>query len=827
MKIARALVEAKSKEQVSELISKLARAGEDSGGGIFADELGFKTADEAIDAALEGVKSIEDSAIGLFDSVDAFNDANKPFGGGMGGDPRRGAVRHPIVGIMDTGAGVRDALGRTGIGQLASSIKRSFQSAFGNAFDIIRAGGGEGKRISQDVERILSDSAAMTANYGMRIKAAIQANFGRVPGLTRSSSSSLGLADDFNDIVSKVERGEKLTGPEKKVWAVWVDINTELARVGESKGVLIERSVGEADFKDMVGRTVSFIRDGIPLRGVVEKTNGGMLVRTAEGRVNLRYGDKFWTGSLANPETFFPRELKPGILDELAKSGSDINKRAAEYLLEKQYARDAADADKIIARMLNPEDVVVDSPVKSRLRRARMGDLLPPEFYNRNFAEVAEKHIARTAIDIATANTWGGSYERLAELLKTVPRGERERVRSAIEAGLGMNKSKPESKAIALEGSYQAVSKLSGLQTAAIQLSQFASNVGILGVKAAAQGSWEVIKGFRHGLDEINRIRLAGVIDEDILSLHGFDDLRGAVRSASNFALSPMKLIDRIGRYPAAKAGLVAVQDLVKKIKFDIAYEGGRTTKTIHQNAAYRTLSEWFSFTDEDIVRMANSGMTDSDKVLAMRGGVKTQITTRAADVPMHVNEVPALRMLWRFKTFAYGQARLFGWAAKEASHGNFAPIVRLAAASAVIGEGVLGIKEKVLEFMTGEESKRPTLAETAEKGWDALAMRAWSNIVETGTFGLYKDVYDKVDPDAPAYKKQLSAPVLNTFGNILDAAAYGAKTEGEFLQKIEAAAGDLSNKEIVIVKQFYKRAHEGKTYRQENPAPAKDEEAD
>jgi hypothetical protein len=67
MKIARALVTAKSKDQVAFLMGKLARAADDSDGGMFGDDLAFKNADEAITAALPDEIGAVDGDTGTVD----------------------------------------------------------------------------------------------------------------------------------------------------------------------------------------------------------------------------------------------------------------------------------------------------------------------------------------------------------------------------------------------------------------------------------------------------------------------------------------------------------------------------------------------------------------------------------------------------------------------------------------------------------------------------------------------------------------------------------------------------------------------------------------
>lgn len=809
MAIAKALVEAKSKEQVANIVGKLARAADDSSGGMFMDELGYASADDAINAVLGADAP---GMAGLFPDVDALTEASRVYGGGVPGQLSMVALPDP--------SGPLEALWMAARrGKTLKGIKDFFVQYMGNAFDRVRQAGPSGKRIAQDMERVLTESAARTANYGIRLKEVIRANFGKLPGLNPDARRSLGLTDEFNDMVSKVERGEKLTAKEARVWKVWVDINEDLAKLGEQKGVMIERLVGASDYKDLVGRRISFFRDDLTRTGILEtvEPSGNMIVRTAEGRVRLRNGEAFWSGSLVDPQMFFPRELKAGIMERLMDDASEETYKAIEHLIAKGLAKDEAHARRILREIMFPGDITVESPVKSRLRMPRTGKLLPDEFYDRNFAKVAEKHIARASLDLAMTETWGAQSAQLMELLKGIPMAARKETLEIIKTGVGAEFPRAATKLIAAEGAYQAFTKLSGIQTAIIQGSQLASNVAVLGPKATVKGLWDVVKSAVTNRKLINEIKLSGVIDEDILALQGFEDVGGVAKGAVNMALSPMKFIDGKLRLVSARSGLAAAKDLLQKIKVN--------GKTIEKNAAYRSLSEWFQYTDEDILRMKAKGMSQSDRLLAMRGGVKTQITTRAADIPYHVNQMPALRMLWRFKTFSYGQAKLFSWAVKEVGRGNAVPLMRMAVAAAVIGEGIVSAKQAFIQWATGVESKRKTLKEDLDKGWEAIAKRAWDNVVETGTFGLYTSAWEMVAPGSPPYKKQLAFPAASSIATLLDSIAYGSKTEGEFLQKLEAAGMSFSDKEIVIFRQAYKRLHEGKTYRQENPAEPKEDE--
>jgi hypothetical protein len=875
VRLMKILSEAKSKEQVGSIVSDLSRVADDAGGGMFGETLALNNVDEVLDdlevkivdernAPLQRDVDMIEIQIGqrrqrgedfsdLEEQVAKLREAMKKNAGGMN-SKRRGAALNPTAGMVDLIAGA-SGIFRARPGSTREQIAIGIRSILGNASDMVKHyAKGSGKRITQDMEWVATQAAAMQANLGLRLKEAIRSQYGRVPGLTHSSREALGLArDSFNDIVSKVMRGDHLDKAQKKVWDTWVGINKELAEQGARNGVMVDRIVGDAKAdKNMMGKRVGFIDpQGIPREGIVIETQAGFKIRTSEGVFKLKYGESYVSETLVDPEFYFPRELRQGI-DELAHTvGTPEHQRWVEYLIERDLVDNAEDAQRLIQSTATKSVVEVASPVRSRLRMRRYGDLMPPEFYNRNFAEVAERDIARKAMDIAWAKRWGKRDEKLGELLTGLSDNQVRKVHEAIGLGLGQHQPFPAGKAVAFEGLYQAVTKLSGLQTAVIQMSQLASNIGTLGTKAGMKGLWDVVKpgaGDRRLMH-----RLQGLIEQDMMSLQGFEDVGGAAKAAGNLILSPMKFVDTQMRHIAAASGKFAVEDALKKIKFhgDVTATSkagntinlkGETPNPIGKpvdNASYRLLSDWFKFTDDDIKRMAKEGMSPDDLLMAGRGGVATQVTTRSLDTPVATLQVPVLRMAWRFKTFAYGQARIFGFAAKEAIKGNVTPLIRLTLASALAGEVTGQGKDLVMQAVAwgmdkinGEgdaeapkpkqESWEDTLAkgETPQEKALAIAERGWKNTLEAGTFGLYKDTFEMVDPEAPAWKSPMP-PVFKTVQNVWGAIKYAAEnsdSEESFLDNLKQAGMDFTQKEIVPLKQFYQMNHGGRTFRQENP---------
>lgn len=755
----------------------------------------------------------------LDDPVDALREAAEVKTGGIGQGKRKGAatVGDPIDAIQGIAEAAKGTLAKFGI-----DIKKAHQLTtriFGNAFDRLKSLGDGGKGLSENLTKVFLNAEHDTARLGFRLKESVKANFGRFYGLSKDSRTSLGLNDAFQDIVTKVEKRQKLTNAESRVWHEWATINKEIADLGRKFGVSVERVVGDHPKGLLEGK---FVEWGANNRGRVKTDTGTRLIMES-GEI-LDTGTVFYSEQLADPSTYFPRQLKKGITEKLADEGSEESKRAAQWLIDKKLASDAKAARKIIDRMLGKaQDIDLTTPVTSRLRIARTGVLLPDEFYNRNFLEVAERHISEASLDIAIAKYFGKNMEKAAGLMQKLPsRAHMEEAQSILSHVLGRHPEKVSNaligKLAAAEGSYQAASKMGSIMTGIIQATQLASSSGILGVKPALQASMAALKDLVTGRRLIDEIKLSGVIDQDVLSLVGVDDATGALRTAANVATLHVKGMDRVLRVHAAIMGKIAAKDAVNKLRV----AGGQ----IQRNAAYRLLSDWYDFTDADIVRMVKEGMSEADYRQAVAGGVKTQVRTRRADMPLWMS-TPGGKIAMRFKTFSYGQARVFHWAAKEITKGNPVPALRLLVASAVVGEGVLTARDMVRSYIEHKKSKRlASLRKLWEKATSGdrdqalsaagdLLQRSFNNALEAGTMGLYQLPIDK----ATKPYIDLGPPIVDTAVTLFESILYGVKSKGDFFDKLKAAGFNMAEKEVVVWNQFYKTYFGGgKSYRQNHP---------
>lgn len=739
--------------------------------------------------------------------VAELREAGKVPGGGMG-SKKKGAVISPspdlVTGIVESARRIWSKPVRG----VAESTKNVLQGLAGNTFDRLNSLGDAGKAVGKGLARTLSVAENSTAKLGFRVREAVRANFGRIQG-----DKTLG------DLVGKVERGEPLSARQKRVWAQIASVNKELTDDALRHGVQVERMVGELP-PGIVGETVEWYDGGALKKGVVTGLTDDAL---QVGDETLGFGTRVYSRQLANPETYFPREIRREVLEKLKDGGSPEFAQAANYLLETGRAKTEAQARAMVKKMVYDPDVELSSPVTSRLRMSRGPTLLPDEFYNRDVLDVFERHIARASLDVAHAKVFGKQGAHLAKMLAAMPDAESARTaKGLLDDVFGAKANVVERKArgfAAGEGAYTAITKLTDIATTIIQFAQAGTSMGVLGVRPWAKAVYDVSKSLIKDRKLIDEIKLSGVIDQDVLSLQGFDDLSGALRGVTSAVLTPMRLADRALRVHGAQTGLIAVKDALRRLKV----KGGK----IQRDANYRFLEDFAEFTDEDIVRMKNSGMTHDDNVMAMGAGVKTQVRTRPADLHP-ISSTGAGRMLGRLQTYAYGQSRIFGWTVKEASKGNLVPLARLLGASAIAGEAVGDLRGMVKEWWTpGQENehlkegrelleafKRGDPGEVVEK---AIG-RAFNNVLAAGSFGLYEKPIDW----ATKPWQSDNPPAVNTLRNVWFAIAYASKSEGDFLDKVKKGGMDIGTKEIVIWRNIYRRLHEGKTFRQENPAKSK-----
>lgn len=813
------------------------------------------------------------------------------------------------------------AFANSRLGRGAANLRDAGRLAFGNVFDRLKRLGPSGEKIAADLSDVLDLQGRRAATLINRVDDALRREFGAFSRWTRAGRQM------FANIANKAEKGEPLTPKERNVWNAWVTANDELRQAATEHGPWVGHIAGETPNDKLIGeriRVFTYKSDrvgkqtrkasDVHLQGFTPK---GLPIVLQDGKLRtLPSGTRYQARQLANPETFFPRKLKPKIEDRLSDPNSSEFQEAVQHLVETGQASTVEDAAKKLTKQFGQD---AEHP-NSLLRFPRLSIELPEGFYDRDFARVGFSHLGSGSRDVAFSEVWGRDGEYLEALIEKLPNAAAKReAREMVGLALGLRGqggSKTLQTLAGIEGSYQAATKLTGGTSGAVQLTQFASGFGILGGGAGLKAFGKIAKGFgkaasdswkahsarlRYAIDSkdwktaanlidemgagiwndikrpewLREIKDAGVADQDVLDLLGFQDVPQAIRAVTDVAVTAtgLKHTDRAARYWSAVQGEIAVRGAVNRLKRGKKFLRGGGS------ADRRLLKDWFGFSDDRIQSMIDKGLSNDDRLKAWSGGTKTQVRVRAADLPPWVSSHPLGRMTMRLSTFVYGASRIAGWAVKEASKGNVVPLTRLALGMAIGGEGVLRLKEwakdKIEQYgenlgasrhpidalvMTYRldpdankyESDWDAMAASAKKGdWEPLFDRLYANTLDTGVLGFYGYPLSAIQLEGEKQKEgtagkgfgardymysRLSPPFVDTGTNLTKAAsglyvavlskmASESKTEQEFLDKVKASKSGIDlgreegqvflDEEIVLLQRLYRGYHGGKSPRQ------------
>ena len=835
--------------------------------------------------------------------------------------------RPPLFGVREPSAAPKPS----GRPSAAATARDAGRLVFGNISDRLKRLGPPGVEISRGLDDVLDLAGRRASTLIHRVDDVLRDQFGPMSRVTKEGRALL------KGVAKKVEDGEKLTTKEQKVWDAWVSANDELRSDATRSGAWVNHMAGEAPNDKLAGEEIRIMRFAVDRVGKTTRrfedatlqgfTPKGLPVVLQGGKVKtLPSGTRFQARQLADPKTFFPRSLKGNVADRILDEASNEHKKAVAHLVKTGQAKTAADAKAMLTKEFRDD---TDAP-RSLLRFPRHAIELPPEFYERDFTRTGYSHLRTGSLDVAHAEVWGRDGEKLAALIDKLgtPAAKKE---AADLVATALGKRAPTGRGArfahavsGIEGSFTALTKLTGGSTGIIQLTQLASGIGTLGVKAGAQAAGIIAKSYAKAtLDSYSSIvarlrnaigrkawaeaadlidtmpgvmwkdvkaaplmkelRDSGVMDQDVLDLLGFQDVPQAIRAVTDvgITLTGLKHTDRALRYWASVQGEIAVKDALHRLS--------RGPKFLRGGGAAdrRLLSDWFGYSDDRITAMLENGMSADDRLKAWAGGVKTQVRVRSADLPPLVTTAPYGRMVMRLQTFQYGAARIAGWAVKEASKGNPKPLLRMATAFVVGGEGVLRLKDWAIdkieqygENLAASEHPVDALVMTMrmdapenefegewddaveavkKKGdWEPLLDRAYANVLDSGVLGFWGYPFEAVQYEGERAKKgqtgpgftgadmflsRLSPPVVDTGINIVTAGSnllFGAvmrvadeerplskaeiaKGELRFIERLKREGMILGTEEIVLFKRLYRSYHGGDLPRQ---AYAKDDRA-
>lgn len=699
-----------------------------------------------------------------------------------------------------------------------------------------------GVELADGLEKVIQFSTAHTIELSRLLESEISKQYGKQWYMSKTDKAEL------NDITTLIHEGkiDEMNDRQKAVHKVWVDIQRSLRPEADAVGVWVDDHVRGDVWKKLKGQFVSFY--GIDKFGTRREMQGTVMgggddlihVKVGGrggGKFTLQKWDPYSRLSLVTDELFIPRVVKPEVNEAIqGLFNGDMTRKqeklAREIVAEVQEQLGTWDYDSTVAMMRHIMDPQRESNTVvgkfSRIEKPRLPFKLPTEMYVDDFYKLTQNHIGGTVKRITAARIWGQDEARVQDLLKRISSGmgskETDLLSDQIRYALGTHKSAEAEDALrtlaSVEGAWQTTTKLTGIGTTIKQVSQTSAAYGVLGGKAWTQALGVVAHDLASGRAEIAAIRNSGAVTNDIRQMMGVDNLPKMMHFFGDIGITMtgVKATDVGLRYHAAIAGRIAVEDAVRGLKIERTRDAGGAAVTtvdrvgdksksgggvIQRNAQYRLLRDWFGYEDSDIVRMAGSGLNKQDRVMAYTGGVKTQLMSRNLDMPKWMHDNPMAKVLTRFQTFNYQQAKLLGFVAKEAAAGNITPMARTIAGYAVTGYLTTEAVKRALGWMeskmTMDEAKRRAHELTGipapDMTHEEMAGMLVADMLKSGMLGMYgkpmEDVLQRSEKDPEfdwmdlmkasgnAIEGLISVPLLRDAGSLFKSGAYAAKTGG------------------------------------------------
>jgi hypothetical protein len=701
---------------------------------------------------------------------------------------------------------------------------------FGNVFDKLRSLGepgtearAAGERIAAELENVLQLSSAHTLRIQDVLIKAVQAEFGRLAGVRPDARRELAK------VARALHEGTADNLPErlKRVHAVWTEINKALVDTAEELGLMVDDVVRPRMPETLEGTVVHWY--GQASDGTWQSASGLVLQSDkhafrvkqfgAKRNVTLDVGTPISRRHLVAAEDFFPRMVKDEVYDAIERGRGKVYEAVLDSVVAANLADDRESAAAVLQKLVNGWAARVGDETIGRLARIdrpRLPFKLPVELYEDDFMAVSMAHISAVVQRITEARWWGQDSSRFHRMLGTaaVDKAERATVARQVQYALGHGRVRSRRDVLVrrlldVENSWQLLTKMTGLGTTLVQLSAAANAYGVLGAKAGLQAAKALAEDFpelvrlrRGGM--LEEVRLSGAVSSDIAEMMAVNDVSAMSRALNDAGLTVVgvKPVDVTLRYYAAVMGLYAAKDAARRLKV----VGG----TVKRDANYRLLSEWFRLTDPQIVRAAQKGFVDDDlRVAAFHGGARTQLRSRTADMPPLMAQFPILRVFTRFQTFNYQQARLLGWAIKEAGKGNPKILARLVAGYAAAGFVTVEAADQLLSWIEDRAPKDVS---------ENVTFRIAQNMVKGGLLGMWgrgfsdgralndddgRDTAGKTFLEFVRSLGRVEAPLVRDLEGVGKAWRYAEKTDGG----AAAFADELARETVVLYRRFSRRS--------------------
>ncbi len=799
-----------------------------------------------------------------------------PETGGMGGDKQAGAVS-----LAPAKAAAERILQRAkevwkGIFHRPdATVSSAFVETLGKSTDILKRLGGTGKELSQNVSQMTSVAHYYESSANLKMQHAFNKakDLAAAAGKTNELYRLIGHLDGGAKLTDLIAAGKPIPSYAKPLAKAWESIVKERRKLQEQFGAVIVQRVGEdLPGEKLVGQNVQYVKDGRLVKSKVVAVNvdDGIThdVMLANGDT-LTKGEGLFRYSVVDPSKYVPLVLKPGVINQLRKElragGGPLLERLRGFYEHQMNLKGDA-VDRAVANLMEGEnESVFGTPAYSALRRVRGLKTAPREFYDDDFLRITQRHIRSTAQDIAWARQFGpfdmgpvgpgGTNiimpSKLRALLKGLPDAK-----AVSQAEAVMNNLRGEAgylfpatgNVARYLMNWTAASKISGVFTVFRQPSTIVNDIAMSGLGNTLKAHLENIKGALNGSNHIQKaVRIAGAVGEDYSDLMSISDLGSTSKSLVRTVTWPMRKADEAFRVPGSYAGYLAARDLVGYLKTRPIAKGeviphgwvkvGNTL--VKQDRNYRLLSDWFEFTDKDIVRLKNEGFTKGDAIHAINKGSENSIRAHPKDLPYMNLTHPGTRVLFQLSQFPIGQARLFGHLLHEAVvHGNAAPLIKFTVGSVIAGEviggTVSGISGMIKThsfggFITENEKLKDAkqiyediskMVQTGNVEWKSvggmLLKRMGQDFLDAGTTGIYGNIIaSAARGDVPL------PPIAEDVRSVIRAILYAnspalKQKQPEPVQRFWTAMKDLVTRTVVPAGQAYKFTHGGRSVRQE-----------
>lgn len=699
--------------------------------------------------------------------VGAPGDLGKPLPADLAKRPEVKQVRDadPAAKVVKEG---KKQLLRRRVGE--NNWRGAWAVLVGNAGDILRYGddagsiGREmGEQVFRDLERILNVSAGRTVVALDVVLDPVKESYGRLWDLKPKAKAEL---EDMAYKIHKAsvlgkEAPEALNESQKKVWQAWSKVNGYLAQSGVDTGAMVDRFVKGDIGKALMGERIFFYGqdpfDGT-LRELVGEVSGwgedALQVTVRGEQMWLEKYRPFSTKSLVKPEVFWPRRVKPEIMDAIKKGSGPVyddlvkdialamdkkipysadieaQEKALDMLRGKIDSGQVREAEKAIEAVFRGADSAGQAVgYGARIERQRLPFALPDKYYDYSFS-TAQQHVQQSIQRVTRAEIWGADGSKLLENLRQMssPGAYMEVIEDVFGPRMASTPGERAlKKAVAAEGTIMTTTLLTGLGTTIKQMAQGAAGTGILGFKPMAQGAvqsiGDLVKVMKQEPNTLASIRRSGAVESDLMEMLSMDQADGWGRKVADVALTVtgVKPVDKALRYWTAAAGKIATTDAVKNLKL--------AGEDVVRDRNYRFLKNWVRMDDEAILRLAQTRkLSKQDEVMAFHAGARTQIRTRSGDMPTILTSHPASRVLARFQSFNYGQMRILQHGFDEAAKGNAIPLARLLAAYSAAGFIQVELFRNAMALL---EDKEPRAVP------EELQWRLAYNLAQSGMFGL------------------------------------------------------------------------------------------